>query len=64
MVKLKVGMIGGGGPDSFFGMVHNRAIALDASRELVAGALRSIQRRRWVRPTTMASKVIPPIRRC
>ncbi|MCE2448758.1 MAG: Gfo/Idh/MocA family oxidoreductase [Candidatus Latescibacteria bacterium] len=34
-------MIGGGGPDSFFGMVHNRAIALDASRELVAGALRS-----------------------
>ena len=41
MSKLKVGMIGGGGPDSFFGMVHNRAIALDASRELVAGALRS-----------------------
>ncbi|MXW79224.1 MAG: Gfo/Idh/MocA family oxidoreductase [Gemmatimonadetes bacterium] len=34
-------MIGGGGSDSFFGMVHNRAIALDASRELVAGALRS-----------------------
>ena len=41
MSKLQVGMIGGGGPDSFFGMVHNRAIALDASRELVAGALRS-----------------------
>ncbi len=41
MSKLKVGMIGGGGPDSFFGMVHNRAIALDASRALVAGALRS-----------------------
>lgn len=41
MNKLKVGMIGGGGSDSFFGMVHNRAIALDASRELVAGALRS-----------------------
>ncbi len=41
MSKLRVGMIGGGGPDSFFGMVHNRAIALDASRELVAGALRS-----------------------
>lgn len=40
MNKLKVGMIGGGG-DSFFGMVHNRAISLDASRELVAGALRS-----------------------
>ena len=41
MAKLKVGMIGGGGPGSFFGMVHNRAIALDASRELVAGAMRT-----------------------
>jgi len=41
MAKLKVGMIGGGGPDSFFGMVHTRAISIDASRELVAGALRS-----------------------
>ena len=39
MAKLKVGMIGGGGPGAFFGMVHNRAISLDASRELVAGAL-------------------------
>jgi predicted dehydrogenase len=34
-------MIGGGGPGSFFGMVHNRAISLDASREVVAGALRT-----------------------
>ena len=41
MAKLKVGMIGGGGPGSFFGMVHNRAISLDASRELVAGAMRT-----------------------
>ncbi len=41
MAKLRVGMIGGGGPASFFGMVHTRAISLDASRELVAGALRS-----------------------
>ncbi len=41
MAKLKVGMIGGGGPGAFFGMVHNRAISLDASRELVAGALRT-----------------------
>jgi predicted dehydrogenase len=41
MAKLRVGMIGGGGPGSFFGMVHNRAISLDASRELVAGALRT-----------------------
>ena len=41
MAKLRVGMIGGGGPGSFFGMVHNRALSLDASRELVAGALRS-----------------------
>ena len=41
MPKLRVGMIGGGGPNSFFGMVHNRALSLDGSRELVAGALRS-----------------------
>ena len=41
MKKLKVGMIGGGGPGSFFGMVHTRAISLDASREVVAGALRT-----------------------
>jgi len=41
MAKLKVGMIGGGGSGNFFGMVHTRAISIDASRELVAGALRS-----------------------
>ena len=41
MEKLKVGIIGGGGPESFFGGVHRRAIALDATREVVAGALRS-----------------------
>jgi predicted dehydrogenase len=41
MAKLKVGMIGGGGPGNFFGGVHKRAISLDATRELVAGALRS-----------------------
>ena len=41
MAKLKVGMVGGGGPDSFFGMVHRRAIALDDTRSVVAGALRS-----------------------
>ncbi len=41
MAKLRVGMIGGGGPGSFFGMVHTRAISIDASRELVAGALRT-----------------------
>ena len=41
MAKLKVGLIGGGGAGNFFGHVHKRAIALDASRELVAGALRS-----------------------
>ena len=41
MAKLKVGMVGGGGPGSFFGMVHNRALSLDASRELVAGAMRT-----------------------
>ena len=41
MAKLKVGLIGGGGPGNFFGGVHKRAISLDGSRELVAGALRS-----------------------
>ncbi|HJP29594.1 MAG TPA: Gfo/Idh/MocA family oxidoreductase [Candidatus Latescibacteria bacterium] len=41
MGKLKVGLIGGGGPGNFFGHVHKRAIALDNSRELVAGALRT-----------------------
>ena len=41
MGKLKVGLIGGGGPGNFFGHVHKRAIALDNSRDLVAGALRS-----------------------
>ena len=41
MGKLKVGLIGGGGLGNFFGHVHKRAIALDNSRELVAGALRS-----------------------
>ena len=41
MAKLRVGLVGGGGPNNFFGQVHKRAIALDASRELVAGALRS-----------------------
>ena len=37
MTKLKVGMIGGGG--GFFGKVHQRAISIDATREVVAGAL-------------------------
>lgn len=41
MKKLKVGMIGGGGPESFFGGAHKRSIALDGTRELTAGALRS-----------------------
>lgn len=41
MKKMQVGMIGGGGPGSFFGKVHWRALALDGTRELVAGALRS-----------------------
>lgn len=39
--KLKVGMVGGGGPGSFFGRVHARAIAMDGTREVTAGALRS-----------------------
>jgi predicted dehydrogenase len=34
-------MVGGGGPSNFFGAPHRRAILLDNSAELVAGALRS-----------------------
>jgi predicted dehydrogenase len=41
MTKLKVAMIGGGGNTALFGKVHLRAISLDGTRELVAGALRS-----------------------
>ena len=40
-MKLKVAMIGGGGDAALFGKVHLRAISLDGTRELVAGALRS-----------------------
>ena len=39
--KLRVGMVGGGGPASFFGAPHRRAILMDNSAELTAGALRS-----------------------
>jgi predicted dehydrogenase len=39
--KLRVGMIGGGGPANFFGGPHRRAILIDNSAELTAGALRS-----------------------
>ncbi|WP_422927420.1 Gfo/Idh/MocA family protein [Singulisphaera sp. PoT] len=39
--KLRVGMVGGGGPSNFFGGPHRRAILLDNSAELTAGALRS-----------------------
>jgi predicted dehydrogenase len=39
--KLRVGMIGGGGPANFFGAPHRRAILFDNSVELIAGALRS-----------------------
>lgn len=41
MKRLQVGMIGGGGAESFFGGAHKRAISLDATREFTAGALRS-----------------------
>ena len=41
MKKLKVGLVGGGGNDAFFGRVHERAICLDGTRELTAGVLRS-----------------------
>lgn len=39
--KLRVGMVGGGGPNNFFGGPHRRAILMDNSAELTAGALRS-----------------------
>lgn len=39
--KLRVGMVGGGGPANFFGGPHRRAILMDNSAELAAGALRS-----------------------
>jgi predicted dehydrogenase len=39
--KLRVGMVGGGGPANFFGAPHRRAILMDNAAELTAGALRS-----------------------
>src|SRR5829696_1741382 len=39
--KMRVGMVGGGGPANFFGGPHRRGILLDNSAELTAGALRS-----------------------
>jgi predicted dehydrogenase len=39
--KLRVGMVGGGGPANLFGGPHRRAILIDNSAELTAGALRS-----------------------
>ncbi len=39
--KLRTGMVGGGGPSNFFGAPHRRAILMDNSAELTAGALRS-----------------------
>ncbi|HEU5318967.1 MAG TPA: Gfo/Idh/MocA family oxidoreductase [Chloroflexota bacterium] len=39
--KLRVGMVGGGGPGNFFGGPHRRAILMDNAAELTAGALRS-----------------------
>jgi predicted dehydrogenase len=39
--KLRVGMVGGGGPSNFFGAPHRTAILMDNTAELTAGALRS-----------------------
>ena len=41
MAKIRVGMVGGGGPSNFFGGPHRTAILMDNSAELTAGALRS-----------------------
>lgn len=39
--KIRVGMVGGGGPANFFGGPHRTAILMDNAAELTAGALRS-----------------------
>jgi predicted dehydrogenase len=39
--KLRVAMVGGGGPSNFFGAPHRTAILMDNTAELTAGALRS-----------------------
>lgn len=39
--KVRVGMVGGGGPANFFGGPHRTAILMDNTAELTAGALRS-----------------------
>ena len=39
--KVRVGMVGGGGAANFFGGPHRRAILMDNTAELTAGALRS-----------------------
>jgi predicted dehydrogenase len=39
--KMRVGMVGGGGPANFFGKPHRTAILMDNSAELSAAALRS-----------------------
>jgi predicted dehydrogenase len=39
--KLRVGLVGGGGPANFFGAPHRRGILMDNSAELTAGALRT-----------------------
>ena len=36
--KLRVGMVGGGGPKNFFGAPHRTAILMDNTAELTAGA--------------------------
>ena len=41
MRKIRVGMVGGGGPKNFFGAPHRAAILMDNTGVLSAGALRS-----------------------
>ena len=40
--KMRVGMVGGGGPGSFFGAPHRRAVLMDNSAELTAGAVSAL----------------------
>ena len=58
--KLRVGMVGGGGPASFFGGPHRRAILMDNSAELTAGACGASPTSRSHRPASCSSRAAIP----
>ena len=53
--KLRVGMVGGGGPSNFFGGPHRRAILMDNSAELTAGDSGATLPDRWPPPRSCTS---------